>query len=462
VTDRFVRGTTGNNANSGADWNNAKQTVAGAIAIAGAGDTIYVDNGESFTATAAITWTPPAGALAIISCIRSSTTGVSWNAATGSGAGAAESVGAASNSFIISNAGGSAIYLFGMTLNAGTNNSALCSTTIFNSTNVQSTLEADFCTFDMKSVSTSASFNIGQSAASNRSHKATLRNCTFICSAARAGTFSLIGEAQVEIITPTFSMSGVTKPVILFACTGLGDTALLTIRDGDASGFSTTASAYFSVANFSSAQVLLKNLKLSATPTLTTGTWPGGTGAITLRNCDSADTIITFQYVNTYGTLTQSTSIYYTASPYQFNATGVSWQIVTSTLANESNPFITPPLRIWGTTTSAQTAEIEFVRDNATALTDRQIWSDLESAASASFPNYAYASNRNTAPFSSAGVDQPSSSVSWTGTGGFSNLNRQKLQITFTAAEVGLLQAQVFVGKASETLYLNSSITSVT
>jgi hypothetical protein len=52
--------------------------------------------------------------------------------------------------------------------------------------------------------------------------------------------------------------------------------------------------------------------------------------------------------------------------------------------------------------------------------------------------------------------------VSWTGTGGFSNLNRQKLQIAFTAAEVGLLQAQVFVGKASETLYLNASLTNVT
>src|SRR5258707_8183174 len=116
----FVRGTTGSNANTGADWNNAKQTVAGGLAVAATNDIIYVDNGESFTANAAITWTPvTSGNVSIISALRSGTSGAT--PATG----AAESVGAASSAFTINGAVSAGVYIFGMAINGGTNNSAV-------------------------------------------------------------------------------------------------------------------------------------------------------------------------------------------------------------------------------------------------------------------------------------------------------------------------------------------------
>jgi len=73
----YVRGTNGLNTNSGADWDNARQTVTSALSIVTSGDIILVDNAESFTAGAAITYTPPANLsqYSIMSALRSGTTG---------------------------------------------------------------------------------------------------------------------------------------------------------------------------------------------------------------------------------------------------------------------------------------------------------------------------------------------------------------------------------------------------
>ncbi len=456
MTDRFVRGTTGNNANSGADWNNAKQSVAGALAIASSGDTVYVDNGESFTATAAITWTPPAGGnVAIISCVRSGTTTVAWDASTGTGAGAAESVGAASNAFNLADSAGSSMYVFGMTLNGGTNVNSACSIGIL-SASAASSAYLNYCTFDLKAAATATiNFYVGSSSIAPN---ITCANCTFICSGSRAGTFLSFSNSNCVFINPTFSTTGGTKPAVLMGPTSTASTTII-VQDGDLTGYAVSGGAYFAATTYRM-NILVQNCKISATPAILSGTL-SSSSSITLRNVDSADTINVFQYQTLYGTLTVDATTYLTAG-LQFNATGVSWKIVTSASANEFTPFVSPVTEIWCTSTAAQTAEIEIVRNSATALTNREIWSDMSYSATAAFPTYAYATSRNTAPYSSAGVDQATSSAAWTGTGGFGNVTKQKLQIGFTAAEIGLLQSRVFVGKATETVYLNSTITNVT
>ncbi len=462
MANLFVRGSSGSNANTGADWNNAKQSVAGALAIAASGDVILVDNGETYTQSGAITWTPPAGGnVSIISAVRSGTSGFTW------GAGATEACGAVTAAFTIAGTSSanttSSMYVYGMTISAGSNNSSACTISLLASATINAFLEMVSCTLDLKTANATAAIIYGLTI-STASRSLTIRqtNCTLLCSGSRAGTFLTLGDANVEMINPTISTTGGTKPAVLFGMIALADSANLVVRDGDLSGYSTSSGALFSVTNWAASQALLKNLKLSGTPTLTTGTWPGGVGSITVRNCDSADTINTFQFVNSYGTLTVNGTTYLTAGP-QFNGAGVSWKIVTTTLASEYLPFITPPIEIWGTLTSAQTAELEFVRDSASSLTDREIWSDLEYPASASFPNYTRATSRNANPFTGSGSNQTTSSAGWTGTGGFSvGALKQKLQVAFTAAEVGLLQSRVFVGKASETVYVNPAISNVT
>lgn len=456
MTTYFVSSVDGNNADSGLTWALAKQTVAGALAVpAVSGDIILVDSAHAFTATAAITWTPPAGNIAIISVNRAG--GDAWLA------GASESIGAANSQFLIANAAGSAMFVYGMSLFGGTNNNANCFITLLTSTSGISSLEMVSCTINLQSVNTSGVLNFGTSVATTaRSNRIRLLNCTLQCDASRAGTFALIQRARVELINPAFAMNGATKPAILFAGATAGDTGSILIRDADLTGYAVSGGAYFGVANFNTISAVVENCKISATPSITTGAWPGGEASITLRNVDSGDTINSFEYRDAYGTITENASIYFDAGA-DFNGAGISWQIVTTAAANEYTPFVTPIVgEIWNTTTSAQTAEIELVRDSATALTDREIWSGIDYPASASFPNYTRASNRHANPFTGTGAAQPTSTGAWTGTGGFSNTTKQKLQHAFTAAEVGMLTARVHVGKASETLYLHPDISNVT
>jgi hypothetical protein len=455
MTTYFVSSVDGNNADSGLDWANAKQTVAGALAVpAASGDVILVDSAHNFVATAAITWTAPAGAIAIISVNRAG--GDAWLA------GAKESVGAAAALFAIVGAAGSAMFIYGMTINGGTSNNTLCDIGLLSTQTTISKLEMRNCTLDVQSASANTQIVLGTLPnISQRRPSIRLMNSTFICSGSRAGGLFTLQSAEVEIINPTFSMTGATKPASLFTGNA-SDNTHLSIRDGDVSGYAVSGGAYFDVTGFVAAEVICENLKTSSTPTLMSGTWPGGVGSITLRNVDSGDTIYVFQYVNSYGTLTADTSIFITSGGAAFNGAGVSWKIVTSSLATEYAPFVTPMLAIWNTATGAQTSAIEIIRDSATALTNRDIWSNIDFAASASFPNYTYQTNRNANPFTGTPANQTTSTATWTGAGGFTNTTKQKLENAFTAAEVGLLMAQISVGVASTTFYLDPYIGGVT
>lgn len=445
----FVSSVDGSNADSGADWTNAKQTVAGALAIAGTGDVIKVDSAHAFVATAAITWTAPAGSIAIISVNRAG--GDAWLA------GAAESVGAASAAFSINGGALSSTFIYGMTINGGSNASGSCDIGLLQASATVSSLELVSCTLDMKTAG-AADILVGLAAASSaRGSRVKATNCTFICSGSRAGTLILLGDIVCDLINPTFSMTGATKPAALFGARSTADMARLTISDGDISGYSVTAGAYFDVAEWVGCTAVVSNCKLSATPTTVTGTWPGGSGYVLLRNCDSADTIYRFEYRNTYGTLLANTSIY-AASGASFNSAGVSWQVVTTAACVEGHPFYLPPMSVWNTSTSAQTATVEFVKDGATDLTDREIWLEVSYANSTSFPSSTRGSDRNANPFTAAGVDQPNSATSWTGTGGFANEDKQTVDVAFTAAEVGLLTGRVAVAKASTTLYVDPKL----
>lgn len=455
----FVSSVSGDNS-TGVSWATAKTTITAGIALAAAGDVILVDKAHAATATAAITYTPPAGTLAIISVTPSGA--ASFSAYT---AGAAESVGAASALFAIATAANSAMFLYGLTLNGGTNSSSSCDITFLSTltTSGPASLEMWSCTFDLKAAATGANINFGLAVSSTpKAGYIRTKDCTFICSGSRAATFMLLGDAKVDMINPTFSITGGTKPVVLVGAIAVANTAQLLIKDGDLSGFNVTASAYFDVATLGGNSVVeVKNCKLGSTPTLTSGTWPQGNGSILVRNSDSADTINVFTYVTAYGTMTADASIYVTTGGSQFNGAGVSWKIVTTSLATEYTPFVTPQLALWGTTTTAETMAIEFLQDNAAAaLTDLQIWADVDTAASTSFPNYNYATDRNATPFTGSGSAQPTSTTAWTGS--LTNPTKQVLNISVTPAEVGLITGRVKVAAASKTIYMNAGIAGLT
>jgi hypothetical protein len=460
MTTYFVSSVDGNNADDGLSWANAKQTIAGALAVpVVAGDIVLVDSAHAFVATAAITWTPVTGNIAIISVNRAG--GDAWLA------GASESVGAASNFFRIANIGGSALYVYGMTLNAGTNASSACDIDLLisGSATTFSKLTLDTCTLDLKAADANAQIVLGiaSTGGAQRSSRIKMINSTIIVSGSRAGTAIALQSSECEFINPTFSMTGATKPAALFGVMAINETGSIRVRDGDVTGYAVASSAYVSVTNAAQARVIFENLKLSSAPTIISGTWPIGRGSITLRNCDSGDTTYTFQYITHCGTLTAENTDYVTTGGAQFNGAPIAWKIITTAACNEGLPFVLPPLSEWNTSTGAQTAAIEIAQVNgAAALTNRQIWSDLDFPASASFPNYTYQTNRNANPFTGTGAAHATSTNPWTVPNIGASPVLQKLENAFTAAETGLLKSEISVGIASTTLWLNPALDGLT
>ncbi len=450
MTTRFVSAVDGSDLDDGLSWANAKATVAGALADALDGDIIKVDSAGTYTANAGINWSFPTGSIAVISVDRANSD--AWTA------GAKEKVGAASGLCSMSGANGSNIFSYGMEMHGGTNNSGACDVQLFSTTGANIRLECLSCNFQINSVNTSAQivFGTGPLAQSAQtSIDILLRDCTFTCGASRAGTLMSIGEVDVEIINPTIVLSGATKPDTLIEVGAQSHKLNFIVRDGDLSGFNAAGCALVDVTNFADGKMLFKNLKLGSNATLKTGTWPNGNGAITARNVSGSDEISVFEFHNGMGDLVETTSVYATSGA-EFAGAGIGWQITTSADCSEANPFVIPALFKWNETTTAQTATVEIANNSATALTDRDIWLNLSYPDSASFPSYSNDSDRNANPFTGTAADQTTSANGWTGLGGANT--QQKLTVSFTAAEKGLLEGRVYVGKASQTLFLDPNL----
>lgn len=135
-----------------------------------------------------------------------------------------------------------------------------------------------------------------------------------------------------------------------------------------------------------------------------------------------------------------------------------SWKLVTAnlTLSVEAGHYL-DPLLIWNTATgSAKTATVEFLHDSTTALTDDEIWLEVEYLGSTTTPRSSFVADKVTLLGTPAG--QAASSATWTTTG-MTNPNKQKLSVTFTPQTVGWVRARVYIAKTNYTLYVDPKIT---
>lgn len=451
----FVSAVDGSNADNGTTWALAKQTVAGALAIAVANDIIVVDNLGTFSAGAAITWTPVAR-VAVISVTRSGT--VSYTPSSG----AVETCGTGTFNFNITGATNGSMYVYGMTLrsgNAGASQIRLLDTT------ATMRLEMDSCNLDLASYnSATVAMLVGATGGGEVVKFTSLKDCTFSRTdggggSTSAGAFIKPKSAVLEIINPTIAFASVAgKVTALVGAGSTTDPARFTMRDGDISA--NWDGPLVAVAGIQSGALLFKNLKLNASTAITSGAWAQGIGSITLRNVSSDNTDYVFGFYNAYGTLTADVSVFKNSGA-SFNSQTVSWKIVTTSVCDEWRPFITPLLQIWDTSTAGQTPTVSIAQaSGATNLNDRDAWMDIDSAASATATNYNYKSGRNAAPFTGSAVDWAADSgATWTG---LSTPNKQLLSLgTVTPARAGLLQGRVAIAKASTTVYLDAKIVGI-
>lgn len=202
----------------------------------------------------------------------------------------------------------------------------------------------------------------------------------------------------------------------------------------------------------------LYGCKLHASAALTSGASLGSGGVVRLINCDSGATNTNLYYDSGLGPLTEELTVIRTGGAND-GATGFAWKIVSiATLPSFLYPFISLPISVWNNTTgSAKTATVEIIHDSVTALTDAQVWLEIEYLGSSAAPQYTVDDDRAANIFSTP-VDQPSSSVTWTTTG-LTNPNKQKLEVTFTPQLKGPLLARVYLAVPSKTIYVDPVIT---
>jgi hypothetical protein len=138
--------------------------------------------------------------------------------------------------------------------------------------------------------------------------------------------------------------------------------------------------------------------------------------------------------------------------------TPLSHKLVSSAARKFTAPLYGPDLVIWNAAVgSAKTATVEIVHDSVTNLTDAEVWLEVEYLGTSGFPMSLFASDRK-ADILATAADQTDSSEAWTTTG-LTNPNTQKLSVTFTPQEIGVVRARVVLAKASATVYVDPLIT---
>lgn len=430
----YVRSTDGSDASDGLSWANAKATLAGAATAASAGDTIYVSQAHAETQATAMTVTFAGASVTYnrVLCVNDG----------------AEPPTALATTATISTTGSNAItitgsaYVYGITINCGTSTGT--ASLNLGHTNGANAQWWDTCALVL---------NGGSSTRLNVSGRVmSWKNTTW--------KFGHANQFIVWAGTANFSVEGGGVAAGSTATSALHVTASMVVASYKGSDLSNIGTST-NLANSSVGAGLYQfiNCRLPASwsgtgfsaPTTVNG------NRLALHNSDSADTQYRTLVQDSYGTLTHETTLVRTGGASN-GTTPISWNVVSTTLAEFNFPFRSDEIVRWNETTgSALTATVEILRDSATNLTDAEIWLEVMYLGTSGVPLGTWTSDR-AADILATPADQTDSSATWTTTG-MSNPNTQKLSVTFTPQEKGYVHARVVVAKASTTVYVDPVLT---
>lgn len=440
MADIYVRSTDGSDSDNGSTWALAKATLGGAAAIAVAGDRIFVsqNHNESTGASVTNTFAGTLGNPIVIMCVDDTSGTPPTTRSTGA---IVEVTGA----FNYSNTG--SIDVYGISFRVG--NGA--------STNQSISLAADYngqrqrytnCEFRL--LTTDNNGRVATSAGGSAAGYMEFINCGFLFSAQFQGV-SCAGA--VVTFKNCYAISGTTT-VLGFFKSFISKTL---VEGFDFSNFGTTLDVG------SDGSLIMRNSRLPAS-------WAGnffsasGTGMRgEMWNCDSGDTNYRMRIQDREGLVRDETTVVKTGGASD-NTTPLSWRVVTTANASLLNPFELPDIfseRITTGLGSPRTLTVDIMHDSVTALTDAEIWVEVQYMGTSGFPITTTLSDIRGASANDAfgnrltsAANQASSAASWTTTG-LTNPNAQKLEVTFTPQEAGVVIATVYVAKASYTVFVD-------
>lgn len=444
----YVRSTDGNNADNGSTWALAKATVAGAMAIATSGDTIWVSQVHAESAASAISWNMTSGVANPIKivCANDGAAPPTALATTGT----VTTTGA--NGITIGNGVGG-LYIYGLTFNCGTG-STRADLIVGLSTGSSLELTAESCNFNLVNTGASAGIYLPHATADNAA-RGTYLNCTFkFAATSQVMRFN----ASARIVGGSMG-SGTSTPtggfIITSAVTSFATGGRILFEDFD---FSNLGSSVDLVAapSFARQPITIRNCKLPASwsGNLSTGTFSAGV-RVEMFNCDAASTNYRLWIEDGGGSIKQETTLIRSGGASD-GTTPLSWKMVSVT-----NPgylgltFRSPEIVVWNTSTASKTVSVEILRDSATNLTDKEIWLEVSYPNSSTTPLYALITDM--ANIVTAAADQTASSVTWVTTG-MSNPNKQQLSVTFTPQRAGPFYCAVCIAKISATIYVDPKV----
>lgn len=317
-------------------------------------------------------------------------------------------------------------------------------------------------------------------AVGNSAHFFRFRNCTFVVAAGANNSlnFGTSFETKVRLDSPTFSL-GATGTIIGFANSSTGGRFFienaqfsgtlphvifqasgpteLEVHSSDFSAFNSSSYSLFNGSASNPATLTAVNCELGSgmhvVPSDTVSS-PEGALKVKIINCDSGATGYRNEWYDFAGNVTTNTTFTLSGGATD-GVEAVSHAYASNSNASIIDPLEGPVLSVWNALTSgSHTATVEI--ESTGTLNNNDIWLELEYLGSASHPLGTYADDSIATPITTSAA-QTSSSATWSGSLG--SAVKQKLQVTFAPAMVGLVQGRVKLAKASTTVYVDPVLT---
>jgi hypothetical protein len=440
VANIYVRSTDGSDADNGSTWALANATLAGAIADAAAGDTIYVSDvhAESNGSAVVLTFPGTAASPNKVLCVDDAAQPPTALATTG-----VLDIPGTVNLTI-----NGCAYVYGMTFSCGTGSS---SGNVFGIAAADGSVQTyENCQFRFNTTGPNAEPRIGPTS-TNAEARVHFENVTVY----------LGGTAQViRLASSNFSWHGGgidnTSAALadLFQIAGNGS-CVFEISGLDLSSLPTTVNLFNVSIGMPNGTIRRCKLPASWTGTLVDAMHPGG--RIEMHDCDSGDTNYRLWIEDFFGSIRDETTVVRTGGASD-GTTALAWKMVSG--ANAGYPhqgLVSPEIAVWNDTTgAAKTVAVEVVTDNVT-LTDGECWLEVLYLGTSGVPLGSWIYDAKADILASA-ANQTSSSETWTTTG-LTTPVKQKLSVTFTPQEKGYFLARVVLAKPSTTVYVCPKLT---
>ena len=276
-----------------------------------------------------------------------------------------------------------------------------------------------------------------------------LKNCTY--KAASTASKIEFQNGLINLVGGTYFATG-SIPTTAFLTT-VDTITNSSVRDADLSQVTGTL---LSMAGSGGENVggwfNMQNCKLGSGVAMSSGTLQSPADfTFRMHNCDSGSKNYRFYERNYLGVIQSETTIVDNTNPASDGTTPISWNIATTAFTSILQPYVTEyfPIAEWnGALGSPITATINIASN--VALTNAQIWAEIEYLGNASFPIGSTINSRVTDVLT-AGTALTTSTDSWGG----SETSLQEIQLTFTPQMAGAIKCRIFVAIPSTTIYVS-------